>query len=102
MPGGPSEHAYGRWLFSHEEDGVRVYLPRDARFAPSRRPRDGFDIEPGGRFRSYTPGAGDASSARDGRWEASGEVITVTYDDGATTALSIMEASPGRLEVRRG
>ena len=102
MPAGLSEHVYGRWLFSREEeDGARLYLPRGGAFAPSRRPRDGFDIEPDGRFRSYTPGASDASRARDGRWEASPQGIAVTYDDGATTSLEIVEAAPGQLKVRR-
>ena len=102
MPAGLSEHALGRWLFSHEEDGARVYVPRDAKLAPSRRPRDGFDIDPGGSFRSYAPGAGDAPAARDGRWEASGEGITVRYDDGGASSLGIVDAAPGRLKVRRG
>ena len=96
------EHVYGRWLFSHEEDGARVYLPRDAPFAPSRRPRDGFDIERDGRFRVHTPGAGDGSRARDGSWRASGDGIAVEYDDGgAGPSLAIVETAPGRLKVRR-
>ena len=101
MPDGLSEHALGRWLFSHEEDGARVYLPRDAKLAPSRRPRDGFDVQSGGRFRAYAAGAGDAPTARDGRWEASGDVITVTYDDGGASSLRVVDAAPGRLLVRR-
>lgn len=101
VPGGPSEHACGRWLFSHEEDGARVYVPRDTKLPPSRRPRDGFDIDPGGSFRAYVPGRGDGPVARDGRWEASGEVIAVRYDDGGTSSLTLVEASPGRLKVRR-
>ena len=101
MPDGLSDHALGRWLFSHEQDGARVYLPRGAKLAPSRRPRDGFDLESDGRFRSYAPGAGDAPAARDGRWEASGEVITVAWDDGGAMSLRVVDAAPGRLTVRR-
>jgi hypothetical protein len=98
-----SEHVFGRWLFSHEEDGARVYRPRDSPFAPSRRPRDGFDIEPDGRFRVLTPGAADASRARDGRWTASGARIQVACDDGGPgLALEIVDAAPGVLKVRRG
>ena len=97
-----SEHVFGRWLFSHEEGGARVYRPRDSGFAPSRRPRDGFDIEPDGRFRALTPGAADASKARDGRWSASAAGIEVAYDDGGPgLALEIVDAAPGVLTVRR-
>ena len=103
MPAGPSEHVFGRWLFSHEESGVRVYLPREGPFAPSRRPRDGFDIEPDGRFRAHTPGAADASGSRDGRWTAGEGSLRVAYDDGGPgLALQVVTAEPGVLKVRRG
>ena len=94
----------GRWLFSHEEEGsgARVYRSRDSSFAPSRRPRDGFDIEPDGRFRAYTPGAADASRARDGRWTAGDGSLRVAFDDGGPgLAFEILAAEPGRLTVRR-
>lgn len=98
-----SEHVFGRWLFSHEDDGgARVYKPRDSAFAPSRRPRDGFDIEADGRFRVLTPGSADASKARDGRWTATGAGLEVAYDDGGPgLALEIVDAAPGELKVRR-
>jgi hypothetical protein len=96
-----SEHLFGRWLFSHEEGGARVYRPRDNPLPPSRRPRDGFDIHEDGAFRAYTPGAADASTARDGRWKAAGAGIQVTYDDGGPgLALEIVDAAPGVLAVR--
>ena len=96
-----SEHVFGRWLFSHEESGARVYRPRDSAFAPSRRPRDGFDIDADGTFRAYTPGAADASTARDGRWSASGARLEVAYDAGGPgLALEIVDAAPGVLKVR--
>jgi len=89
-------------LFSHEEDGARVYRPRGSDFPPSRRPRDGFDVEPEGRFRAYTPGAADAAHARDGRWDESGGGIRVTYADGGEAlALEVVDAAPGVLKVRR-
>jgi hypothetical protein len=98
-----SEHVFGHWLFSHEEDGARVYRPRGAAFAPSRRPRDGFDIESDGRFRAHTPGAADAPQARDGRWAAAGSRLQVAYDDGGTgLVLDIVDAEPDRLRVRWG
>jgi hypothetical protein len=97
-----SEHVFGRWLFSHEDGGARVYQARDRPIAPSRRPRDGFDIEPDGRFRVYTPGAADASNARDGRWTATGMTIAVEYEDGEPgLKLEIVDAAPGILKVRR-
>ena len=79
-----------------------MYRPRESPFAPSRRPRDGFDIDPDGRFRILTPGAGDASKARDGRWTATGANIQVVCDDGGPgLALEIVDAAPGILKVRR-
>jgi hypothetical protein len=97
-----SEHVFGRWLFSHEEGDARVYRPHDSAFAPSRRPRDGFEIDPDGRFRVLTPGATDAAKARDGRWTAAGAGIQVAYDDGGPgLALEIVDAVPGVLTVRR-
>ena len=79
-----------------------MYRPRDSAFAPSRRPRDGFDINADGTFRAYTPGAADASTALDGRWSASGARIEVAYDAGGPgLALEIVDAAPGVLKVRR-
>jgi hypothetical protein len=98
----PSEHVFGRWLFSHEDGGARVYRPRDSAFAPSRRPRDGFDIDPDGHFRVHTPGAADAAESREGRWTAAGASIQVAYDDGGPgLGLEIVDAAPGVLKVRR-
>ena len=96
-----SADVFGRWLFSHEEDGARVYRPRGGEFAPSRRPRDGFDIEPDGTFRSYAPGRGDAPVASDGRWTFSGaDRLTVTDEAGAARTLVVVAAGPGFLKLR--
>jgi hypothetical protein len=96
-----SEHIFGRWLFSHEDGGARVYRPRDSLFAPSRRPRDGFDIDEDGTFRAYTPGAADAAVAADGRWtRASGDRLELSFDDGRTRVLEIVDAVPGTLTIR--
>ena len=98
-----SEHVFGRWLFSHEDGGARVYRPRGGPFAPSRRPRDGFDIDPDGRFRVFTPGAADASKARDGRWTEAAAGLQVAFDDGGPgLALEIVDAAPAALKVRWG
>jgi hypothetical protein len=97
-----SEHVFGRWLFSHEdEDGARVYRPRGSAFAPSRRPRDGFDIEADGTFRSYAPGAADASVASAGRWTlAAPDRLAVTSAAGGTRMIEVVEAAPGLLKLR--
>lgn len=80
-----------------------MYRPREGPVAPSRRPRDGFDIDPDGRFRVFTPGAADASQARDGRWTEAAAGIQVVFDDGGPgLALEIVHAGPGALKVRRG
>jgi hypothetical protein len=98
-----SPHVFGRWLFSHEEDGARVYRPRDGRFAPSRRPRDGFDISADGAFRTYTPGPADAPVRSEERWTLTApHRIAVGGPDGAVTqTLQIVAAAPGLLKVRR-
>ena len=97
-----SPNVFGQWLFSHEEDGARVYRPRDGQFAPSRRPRDGFDIAADGTFRAYTPGRGDASSASDECWRlVSPDRIEIAKGDGPVTrTLEIVDAAPGVLKVR--
>ena len=95
-----SEHVFGRWLFSHEEGGARVYRPRDRPFAPSRRPRDGFDINEDGTFRAYTPGAADAPVAAEGRWTESGDRLEIAFEDGRGWLLEIVHAAPGTLKVR--
>lgn len=94
----------GRWLFSHEEDGARVYRPRGGEFAPSRRPRDGFDIDADGTFRAYTPGRSDASVASDARWRlAAPDRLEVAGADGSVTrVLHIVDAAPGILKLRPG
>ena len=80
-----------------------MYRHRDTTFAPSRRPRDGFEINEDGTFRALTPGAADASNARNGRWTAGTANIQVAYDDGGPAlALEIVDAAPGVLKVRRG
>lgn len=91
----------GRWLFSHEEDGARVYRGREGQFVPTRRPRDGFDINGDGTFRAYTPGATDASVASDGRWTRAGDDrLAVVFADGADRVLVIVDAAPGALKIR--
>jgi hypothetical protein len=96
----PPAGIVGRWLFSHEEDGARVYRPRGGAFPLSRRPRDGFDIQADGVFRGYTPGAQDAPAARDGRWTVEGGRLVVTFEDGSDRVLEIVEAGPDMLKVR--
>ena len=97
-----SPHVFGRWLFSHEdEDGARVYRPRDDVFPPSRRPRDGFDIEPDGTFRVVRPGPGDAPAATGARWRDAGGAIEVVSGSGAVLrTLRVVDAAPGVLKLR--
>lgn len=87
----------GRWLFSHEEGGLRVYRKRADPVRPSRRPRDGFDIAEGGRYRHLQPGPGDAAEAIEGRWEADGGRITLT-ETGA--AFEVVSATESELRIR--
>lgn len=96
-----SPHVIGRWLFSHDEDGARVYRPRDGEFAPSRRPRDGFDIEADGTFRVLRPGPSDAPIAARARWRDAAGDIEVLDDAGAVLrTLRIVEAGPAVLKLR--
>jgi hypothetical protein len=96
---GPAD-VVGRWLFSHEEGGARVYRQRGERFAPSRRPRDGFDIEEDGTFRAWAGGPADAPVAAPGRWRAEGSRLHLEFDDGRTRTLEVVDAGPGLLTVR--
>ena len=99
----PPAELVGRWLFSHEEAGVRVYRRREAPVRPGRRPRDGFDIEEDGRYRHLQPGPGDAPGAVEGRWRAEGgrvalaERITLT-EPGAS--FEVVSAGGGELRIR--
>jgi hypothetical protein len=88
----------GRWLFSHEEGGVRVYRTREAPVPPGRRPRDGFEIGEDGRYRHLQPGAGDAPAAVEGRWQVSGEHVTLTQPG---AAFEVVAAGGGELRIRR-
>ena len=87
----------GRWLFSHEEGGVRVYRTREEPVPPSRRPRDGFDVFEDGRYRHLQPGPGDAPRAAEGRWWAEGERIRLT-EPGAV--FEVVAAGGGELRIR--
>ena len=91
-------HVFGRWLFSHDEGGARVYRPREAALPPSRRPRDGIDIREDGTFRAYTPGPSDAPVASEGRWTEAGDGLQLSFDDGRV--LEVVDAAPGTLKVR--
>jgi hypothetical protein len=96
-----STNVFGRWLFSHEEGGARVYRPRDGSFPPSRRPRDGFDIDEDGTFRAYAPGKADAPVATEGRWTQAGDGrLQLAFADGRGRVLEIVDAAPGALTVR--
>ena len=90
----------GRWLFSHEEDGARVYRPRGGKFAPSRKPRDGFDVDADGTFRLLKTGPADAPVSTTGKWTAEGDRLRVTFDDGNDRTIEIVEAGPEALKIR--
>jgi len=76
---------------------VRVYRKREEPVRPSRRPRDGFDIEEDGRYRHLEPGPGDAPRVAEGRWWADGGRIRLT-EPGA--AFEIAAVGSGELRIR--
>lgn len=77
MPSGLFQH----WVHSYEEDseGVAVYRPADYPFPPARG-RRGLEFAPDGTFIDHPIGAGDASAAISGRWDAAdGRGLCVTF-----------------------
>ena len=78
---------------------MRVYRTREEPVRPSRRPRDGFDIEEDGRYRHLEPGPDDALRAAEGRWWVEGEHIRLT-EPGA--AFEVVSAGGGELRIRPG
>ncbi len=64
---------FGHWVHSVEddEDGVRVYRPRDFNFPPSRG-REGLEIEESGALTRYEIGPNDAPLKVTGRWTVVG------------------------------
>ncbi len=96
-----SADVVGRWVFSHEEAGARVFVPR-ARARPSRAPREAMDVNADGTFRSYEPGPADAPSAIPGRWTlaASGR-FEATFSDGRPSlSFDVIAARPDALKLR--
>ena len=76
---------------------MRVYRKREEPVRPSRRPRDGFDIEEGGHYRHLVPGSADAPRAVEGRWQAAGDRVTLA-EPGA--AFEVVSASGDELRIR--
>ena len=88
----------GRWVFSHEEDGVRVYSRRAAA-RPRRGAREGLDIESDGSSRRLESGPADAPTAVVGSWAVEGERL-VLREGGMERALEIVAAGGGELRLR--
>ena len=88
----------GRWIFSHEEDGVRVYSPRAAA-RPRRGAHEGLDLEPDGSSRRLESGPADAPAAVVGSWAVEGDRLLLR-EGGTERALEIVAVRDGELRLR--
>ena len=85
------------WLHSFEEDTgeLLVYRPDDYDFAPSRRPRDGIDLRPGGELVTATPGPDDRRVRSSTTWEwRNGQLIL------GSDVFEVASADSERLAIR--
>ncbi|WP_221934986.1 hypothetical protein [Georgenia yuyongxinii] len=94
----------GRWGHSFEEDhdGIEVYRPAGYDF-PRARGRAGIELRADGTFVEWAVGPGDAPEPHEGRWDSdpSGTRLEVAAPGGDDQVLTILTASPDRLELRR-
>ena len=92
-----------RWLHLFEEDGPEgeVYIPESAGLPLSRRPREGFELDEGGKARVYSSGADDRLISTPAVWsEEDGVILLKTSPDGAAE-FRIEKMKADRLFVRR-
>ncbi|WP_249997626.1 hypothetical protein [Actinoplanes sp. M2I2] len=98
-----SPDLFRRWYRSFEEDtdDQAVYRPADFPFPPSRAPRPGFELRPGGAYVEYAAGPVDGAVASPGRWEP-GEGDAVRVRAGAASRLLHIVAHDDQvLRIRR-
>jgi hypothetical protein len=93
----------GRWLHAFEEDEPgRVVFRLDTWIFPSsRRPRFGFDLEPGGRAVEREPGPADQRTARTGSWRLDEDGhLWIDIEGRPRRRLDVESAGGGRLVVK--
>jgi hypothetical protein len=89
------------WVHVNEEDTAdgRVFKPEDGDIPLSRRPRDRFELGPGGTAALMTPGPNDRYIRHPARW-AEEDGVVVVRDAGGKVRYRIIEQSADRLLVR--
>ena len=99
---------FSTWVHAHEEDTERfqVYRPKGQRL-PRSRGRQGFAIEPDGRFEVHRIARGDGIERVPGRWQLDfdGPVLIVRVflkgSEEEALSLRIESVTPEKLVVRR-
>ena len=93
-----------RWLHSHEEDtdAEMVFRPPTFAFPPSRG-RYGFELRPDGTYTDLEIGSADGRVESDGRWELTGETLTLARGahPGERRALKVLSCDAERLVVAK-
>ena len=89
------------WVHVVEEDTAegRVFKPEESDIPLSRRPRERFELGPGGAAALMTPGPNDRYIRHPARWAEEGGVIVIR-DAGGSVRYRIIEQSADRLLVR--
>ena len=79
MPVDPSDVCGVRWVHAFEEDtdAGAVYRPETDDIPLSRRPRERFELDPGGTARVFVGGADDRPTPRAASWHLAGEEILI-------------------------
>ncbi|WP_411284675.1 hypothetical protein [Lapillicoccus sp.] len=99
-----SEEVSGRWVHAHEEDteDEMVFRPAGTHLPPSRG-RRAFDLRPDGSFAEAGLGATDVPEQATGRWELTGDTITLSEgaSQGVPREMDVVAADAGRLVVRK-
>ena len=89
-----------RWVHLHEEDTAAgaVYRPLEGEIPLSRRPREQFDLSPGGSARLFTGSPDDRLAERPATWRE--DAGTTGARTPGAAEIRIIQRSPDRLVVK--
>jgi len=95
---------HGRWLRARDEGTAdqAVYLPATKQVRATRA-LDGLELRPDGTATWLAPAQTDLSQVRLGTWRIDDGALSITFADPETAPLrmAILEASPGRLVLKK-
>jgi hypothetical protein len=103
VSGVPRERLVGRWVHAHEEDTEtrRVFRPADHPLPPSRG-REAWELRADGTAALRMPGPTDEPRESGGTWALEGDELRISAGgEGPDRVLTVLEAEPDRLVVRR-